>query len=135
MTMQTATGAAIAQARTWRQTGVWTVTDADSAMAAELLTSLPWPAGPTAEAADAPLGERLDHLRESLAALAVATATSRTPMGWFLGQCAAALAPVLQWQPDGTAEHATITPAPGEITDAETAFAHIHDFLAVLQHG
>jgi hypothetical protein len=56
-------------------------------------------------------------------------------MGWFLGQCAAALAPVLQWQPDGTADHATITPTPGEITDAETAFARIHDFLSALQHG
>jgi hypothetical protein len=56
-------------------------------------------------------------------------------MGWFLGQCAAALAPVLQWQPDGTADHATLTPTPSEITDAETAFTHIHHFLAALQRG
>ncbi|MFF3488699.1 hypothetical protein ACFYXC_36325 [Streptomyces sp. NPDC002701] len=130
MNMQAAADAAITQARTWRETGVWNVTDTDTAMAAELLTSLPWP---TESAHSA--GDRLDHLREVLAALAVATATSRTPMGWFLGQCAAALAPVLQWQPDGTADHATITPTPGEITDAETAFAHIHDFLAALQHS
>ncbi|MFV0126139.1 hypothetical protein ACLGI4_00100 [Streptomyces sp. HMX112] len=135
MTMQAATDAAIAQARTWWQTGVWNVTDTDRATAAELLTSLPWPTGPTAQAADAPPGDRLDHLREALAALAVATATSRTPMGWFMGQCAAAPAPVLRWHPDGTADHATITPTPGEITEAETAFAHIHDFLAALQHG
>jgi hypothetical protein len=60
-------------------------------MAAHLLTELPWSA---AESADPPLSDRLDCLREALAALAVAAATaSRTPMGWFLGQCAAALVP------------------------------------------
>lgn len=130
MTMQEATDAAIAQAENWRETGVWNVTDADTATAAELLTSLPWPTGSPA----ASLGDRLDHLRETLAALAVATATSRTPMGWFLGRCATALAPVLRWQPDGTAAHATITPAPDEITEAESSFARIHDFLAILPH-
>jgi hypothetical protein len=128
MTMQVATDTAIAQAENWRESGVWNVTDTDTATAGELLTSLPWPTGPAAGS----LGDRLDHLRGSLAALAVATATSRTPMGWFLGQCAAALAPILRWQPDGTAAHATITPAPDEITEAENAFARIHDFLATL---
>jgi hypothetical protein len=79
--MQTSIRAAITQARTWRETGIWNVTDTDTAMAAELLTSLHWPTGSAADRADIPLGDRLDHLREALAALAVATATSRTPMG------------------------------------------------------
>ncbi|MFK8905571.1 hypothetical protein [Streptomyces sp. YS-3] len=135
MTMQAATDAAIAQARQWRQTDVWVVTDTDTTLAAELLLSLPWPAGPAAQAAAAPLGDRLDHLREALAALALATATSRTPMGWFLGHCAVVLAPVLQWWPEGSPEHATITPTASQITEAETAFDHVHVFLAALQHG
>ncbi|MER8226483.1 hypothetical protein ABTZ58_39575 [Streptomyces sp. NPDC094143] len=133
MTMQAATDAAIAQARTWRRTGIWNVTHTDYAMAAELLTSLPWPTASAAEAAHAPLGTRLDHLRECLAALAVATATSRTPMGWFLGQCASVLAPVLQWQPDGTPDHATITPTPEEITGAEHALTAIRNMLTTIQ--
>jgi hypothetical protein len=70
VTIRAAGEAAIAETWTWRQTDAWNAPDTASVKAAELLIAPPPRATVSpAEAADAPLGDRVDHLRESLATL------------------------------------------------------------------
>ncbi|MET9958117.1 hypothetical protein ABZ128_03365 [Streptomyces sp. NPDC006326] len=136
MSLRAATEAAVIQAEDWLQTGTWKATDADAATAKQLLAQLDWLNDPAQDQAAAPLTGRLNRLREALAALAVATATSPAPMNWFLGQCAAALAPAMRWHPDDNASHGnTLTPTNEEIADAEHAMARLRDLLASLHQN
>lgn len=128
--MQTAIEAAVLQADRWRRDGTWKTSDADTTLARELRANLDQLAHPDGAHEAVACAGWLERLREALAALAVAAATSRTPMGWFLGECAAALAPVMRWQPHGVGERAVVLiPTIEEITDAEHAFARIREAL------
>ncbi len=76
--------------------------------------------------------ERLERLREGMAAVAIALASCHGPLAWFLGQCATALGPILQWRSlpaeNGHAFKTTI-PSPEQLADAESAFARLYALL------
>ncbi|WP_406192283.1 hypothetical protein OH807_00655 [Kitasatospora sp. NBC_01560] len=81
-------------------------------------------------AGELPCIERLEHLREALAHLAVGTARTHGRLAWFLAQASTVLAPVLQWRALAVADpnqaFGTRLPDPAELTDAEDAVRRLH---------
>ncbi|MFE9459640.1 hypothetical protein [Streptomyces californicus] len=82
-----------------------------------------------------PVVTRLGHLREALAAVAIALARVHGPMAWFLGAAATALAPVLRWRavpaPHGHTFGA-VSPALQQYAEAEEAIHRLQDTLTRL---
>ncbi|MFE2728283.1 hypothetical protein [Kitasatospora sp. NPDC059327] len=76
-----------------------------------------------------PCIERLEHLREALAHLAVGTARTHGRLAWFLAQASTVLAPVLQWRAmaaEPGRAFGTRLPDLAELTDAEHAVRLLH---------
>ncbi|MFI0743321.1 hypothetical protein ACH4PU_35390 [Streptomyces sp. NPDC021100] len=80
-----------------------------------------------------PLRSRLEHLREALAAVAIALAHVHGHTAWFLGAAATALTPVLHWRAlpadDGHAFGA-VAPTPQQYAEAEEAVRRLQSALA-----
>ncbi|MFB6808290.1 hypothetical protein [Streptomyces sp. NPDC056387] len=79
-----------------------------------------------------PAVERLAHLREALAVLAVALAGVHGRLAWFLGAATTALTPVLHWRAlpnDHGATFGAVLPTPEQYTDAEEAIRRLHETL------
>ncbi|MEU3405292.1 hypothetical protein ABZ766_15315 [Streptomyces sp. NPDC006670] len=80
-----------------------------------------------------PAIERLEHLREALAVLALGTARIHGQLAWFLARASTALAPVLQWRTltaDQRTSFGTVVPTPAQLLDAERAVRHVRIALA-----
>ncbi|MFF4385116.1 hypothetical protein [Kitasatospora sp. NPDC001547] len=113
--------------------GVWEVGAADRVLAgktASELTAVIHP--PDVQQKMAPI-DRLEHLREALAALAIALARVHGPMAWFLAAASTALTPVLHWRAlpaDGGRAFGAIEPTAAQYADAEQAVRRIRDTLA-----
>ncbi|MFF3849585.1 hypothetical protein [Streptomyces sp. NPDC002328] len=76
---------------------------------------------------------RLEHLRETLAVLAISLARTHGHLAWFLSGALNALEPVLRWRAlpanrGGT--FGTVLPGPEDYTEAEDAVRHLQDVLA-----
>ncbi|WP_245984396.1 hypothetical protein [Streptomyces tateyamensis] len=77
--------------------------------------------------------KRLEHLRESLAVLAVSLARTHGRLAWFLSGAIEALEPVLRWRAlpaDRGGTFGTVLPTPEEYTEAEDAVRRLQDALA-----
>ncbi|WP_345695169.1 hypothetical protein [Kitasatospora terrestris] len=113
--------------------GLWELPAHDADLARATAARLADAVGP-APAQEALAGiERLEHLREAVAAIAIAVARTHGRLAWFLARAADALTPVLRWRAL-TAEDAltfgTRVPGADELTDAENAVRRLHAALA-----
>ncbi|MFF5639622.1 hypothetical protein [Streptomyces sp. NPDC012825] len=112
---------------------VWVLTPADRAVAAKAAADLD-AAVPTPQAQQAlPEVDRLAHLREALAAVAIALAHVHGRLAWFLGAAATALTPVLHWRalPDENGPtFGAVAPTPAQYTEAEDAVRQLQNALA-----
>ncbi|MFE2409915.1 hypothetical protein ACFXDE_16425 [Kitasatospora sp. NPDC059408] len=106
---------------------------ADAALAGKIADDLAAAVGPAAEQERLPVVDRLERLREALAALALGIARSHGRLAWFLARAGIVLAPVLQWRAPGPdqmqASGGIVLPTPDEISDAEDAVRRLHSAL------
>ncbi|MFD8085040.1 hypothetical protein ACFV4F_25465 [Kitasatospora sp. NPDC059722] len=105
----------------------------ESALAGKIADDLAEAVGPAAEQERLLVVDRLERLREALAALALGIARSHGRLAWFLARAGIVLAPVLQWRAPGTdqvqASGGIVLPTPDEISDAEDAVRRLHSAL------
>ncbi|MFG2867556.1 hypothetical protein [Streptomyces sp. NPDC048338] len=113
----------------------WVPAVADRDVAAKAAADLKAAVGasPTQEALSAV--DRLAHLREALAVLAIALAHVHGRLAWFLGAAVTALAPVLHWRAlpaeDGPTFGA-VPPTSQQYTEAEDAIRRLQSTLATI---
>ena len=109
-------------------------TDAeDRALALEAEAGLRDAVGPPDVQESLPQIDRLEHLRETLAVLAICLARTHGRMAWFLSGAINALEPVLGWRAlpaDGGGTFGTVLASPEEYTEAEDAVRRLQDVLA-----
>ncbi|MFG3282063.1 hypothetical protein [Streptomyces sp. NPDC048111] len=82
-----------------------------------------------------PLRERLENLREALAAVAIALAHVHGHTAWFLGAAATTLTPVLHWRAlpaEDSHAFGAVAPAPHQYAEAEEAVRRLQRALARL---
>lgn len=112
---------------------VWVLSSTDRAVAAKAAADLH-------AAVDTPqfqqaLSEvdRLEHLREALAAVAIALAHVHGRLAWFLGAAATVLTPVLHWRAVPAEDGRTfgaVVPALQQYVEAEDAVRRLQSALA-----
>lgn len=77
--------------------------------------------------------KRLEHLRETLAVLAISLARTHGHLAWFLSGALNALEPVLRWRAlpaDRGGTFGTVLATSEEYTEAEEAVRRLQDVLA-----
>ncbi|MFE9466853.1 hypothetical protein ACFYNW_24890 [Streptomyces virginiae] len=82
-----------------------------------------------------PVIDRLEHLREALAAVAIALAHCHGHTAWFLGAAATALTPVLHWRAlpaEDSHTFGAVAPTPQEYAEAEDAVRRLQSTLACI---
>ncbi|MFD3697977.1 hypothetical protein ACFWUZ_17785 [Streptomyces sp. NPDC058646] len=115
------------------QEGVWELAPSDRALARKAEAGLRDAVGPPDVQESLPQIDRLEHLRETLAVLAVSLARTHGRLAWFLSGAINALEPVLRWRalPAGHGgTFGTVSPTPDEYTEAEEAVRRLQDALA-----
>ncbi|MFD8320398.1 hypothetical protein [Kitasatospora purpeofusca] len=111
---------------------LWDPTEEDAALARKTASGLAEAVGEAAAQERLPVIDRLEHLREALAVLAIALARIHGPLAWYLAQSCTALSPVLRWRAlpaDGQSSFGTVVPSPSDLTDAEQAVRRLHTAL------
>ncbi|MFJ8649394.1 hypothetical protein ACIRNI_25140 [Streptomyces sp. NPDC093546] len=112
---------------------VWVLTPADRTVAAKAAADLHAAVGtPQTQQALSEV-DRLEHLREALAAVAIALAHVHGRLAWFLGAAATALTPILHWRAVPAEDGPTfgaVPPTPQQYTDAEDAIRRLQSTLA-----
>ncbi|MFB7864768.1 hypothetical protein [Streptomyces sp. NPDC056069] len=135
MSMQTVIEDLAEEAERLIREQVWVPTPADHAVAAKAAADLHAAIGTTQSHATQPTVERLEHLREVLASLAIALAHVHGRLAWFLGAATTALTPVLHWRAlpaeDGPTFGA-VPPTPQEYTEAEEAVRRLQHTLTLI---
>ncbi|WP_050779814.1 hypothetical protein [Streptomyces sp. C] len=112
---------------------VWEVSSGDCALAREAEAGLRDVVGPPDVQEALPQIKRLEHLRETLAVMAVALARTHGRMAWFLSGALNALEPVLHWRAlpaDRGGTFGTVLASPEQYTQAEDAVRRLQDVLA-----
>ncbi|MGI5413918.1 hypothetical protein ACQEV9_44860 [Streptomyces chartreusis] len=115
------------------QDQVWTVAQSDRALALETEARLRDVVGPPDVQEALPQIKRLEHLRETLAVLAISLARTHGRLAWFLSGALNALEPVLRWRAlpsDGGGTFGTVLPSPEEYAQAEDAVRRLRAALA-----
>ncbi|MGA5192623.1 hypothetical protein [Streptomyces exfoliatus] len=115
------------------QDRVWELEPGDRALALETETGLRDVVRPADAQELLSRIDRLAHLRETLAVLAIALARTHGRMAWFLSGALHALEPVLRWRAlpaDQGGTFGTVLAAPEEYTEAEDAVRRLQDALA-----
>ncbi|MGI5485164.1 hypothetical protein [Streptomyces lavendofoliae] len=134
MDIRTVIDGLVAEAEGQIRDQVWVLTQADRTVATKAAADLEAAVGAPQSQQALPDVERLAHLREALAAIAIALAHVHGRLAWFLGAAATALTPVLHWRalpaPDGGPTFGTVTPAPKQYTEAEDAVRRLQRALA-----
>ncbi|MEU6545838.1 hypothetical protein [Streptomyces sp. NPDC046859] len=117
------------------QDQVWEVEPSDRALARETEAGLREAVGPPNAQEDLPQIKRLEHLRETLAVMAISLARTHGRLAWFLSGALNALEPVLRWRAmpaDRGGSFGTVLPSPEEYKEAEDAVRRLQDALAVI---
>ncbi len=112
--------------------GLWDPAEEDAALARKTASGLAETVRGADEQEGLPVIERLAHLREALAVLAIALARIHGPLAWFLAQAGTALSPVLHWRAlpaDRQWSFGTVVPTARDLGDAEQAVRHLHAAL------
>ncbi|MGW4689846.1 hypothetical protein ACWEPM_33860 [Streptomyces sp. NPDC004244] len=113
--------------------GLWELAADDRALAVETEAGLRNAVGPLEIQEALPWIGRLEHLRESLAVLAISLARTHGRMAWFLSGALNALEPVLRWRAlpaDQGGTFGTVLASPEEYAEAEEAVRQLQDALA-----
>ena len=112
---------------------VWQLAPKDLALAVEAEAGLRKAVGSAKEQEALPQIERLEHLREVLAILALGLAHTHGRLAWFFSGAINALEPVLHWRAlsveDG-GTFGTVLASPEEYAEAEDAVRRLQDVLA-----
>ncbi|WP_282795206.1 hypothetical protein [Streptomyces sp. CC224B] len=112
---------------------VWVLTPAERLVVAKAATELEAAVGTPQSQQSLPAVDRLEHLREALAAVAIALAHVHGRLAWFLGAAATALTPVLHWRALSAEDGPTfgaVSPTLQQYTDAEEAIRRLRSALA-----
>ncbi|MFJ9831808.1 hypothetical protein ACIRU2_10490 [Streptomyces sp. NPDC101169] len=115
------------------QDQLWKLAASDRALASETEARLRNVVGPANSQEALPQIDRLEHLREALAVLAISLARTHGRMAWFLSGALNALEPVLRWRAlpaEGGGTFGTVLVGPEEYTEAEEAVRQLQDTLA-----
>ena len=115
--------------------GLWRPTPGEVALARKSAVGLLEVIAPAAAQEGLALIDRLEHLREALAVLAMGTARTHGQLAWFLAQASTALVPVLHWRSlpaDKPQSFGTVVPTAGELADAEHAVRRLAEVLSGL---
>ncbi|RZU22066.1 hypothetical protein [Streptomyces sp. BK239] len=115
------------------QDQVWKLEPSDRALALDTEAGLRDVVGPPNVQEDLPQIKRLEHLRETLAVLAISLARTHGRLAWFLSGALNALEPVLRWRAmpaDRGGSFGTVLPSSEEYTEAEDAVRRLQDALA-----
>ncbi|KPI05777.1 hypothetical protein OV450_3904 [Actinobacteria bacterium OV450] len=115
------------------QDQVWEVTPGDCALALEAEAGLRDVVGPPGLQEALPQIKRLEHLRETLAVMAVALARTHGRLAWFLSGALNALEPVLHWRAlpaERGGTFGTVLASPEDYTEAEDAVRRLQEVLA-----
>ncbi|MGW2787577.1 hypothetical protein ACWC3X_41345 [Streptomyces populi] len=133
MDMRRVVGVLAEEAEQQIQDHTWKLTPRDRALVLEAEAGLREVVGPSAVQEVLPQIERLEHLRETLAVLALSLAHTHGRLAWFLSGALTALEPVLGWRAlpasrGGT--FGTVLPSPEQYTEAEDAVRQLQDALA-----
>ncbi|MEV4192673.1 hypothetical protein [Streptomyces toxytricini] len=118
--------------------GLWELAADDRALALETEAGLRNAVGPLEVQEALPRIGRLEHLRESLAVLAISLARTHGRMAWFLSGAINALEPVLRWRAlpaDQGGTFGTVLASAEEYAEAEEAVRQLQDALARLTAG
>ncbi|MYS74140.1 hypothetical protein GTY88_27525 [Streptomyces sp. SID5926] len=111
---------------------VWKLTPKDRELALKTATGLREAVRlPDVHEALPPI-DRLEHLRETLAVLAISLARTHGRLAWFLSGALNALEPILHWRAlpaDHGGTFGTVLPSPEEYTEAEDAVRRLHEAL------
>ncbi|MFF9063206.1 hypothetical protein ACIRPQ_21270 [Streptomyces sp. NPDC101213] len=114
------------------QDQVWKLAPSDRALALETEAGLRKVVGPPDVQETLPQIKRLEHLRETLAVLAISLARTHGRLAWFLSGALHALEPVLRWRSlpaDRGGAFGTVLPSPEEYTEAEETVRRLQDAL------
>ncbi|MEU4036109.1 hypothetical protein [Streptomyces collinus] len=117
------------------QDQVWKLEPSDRALALETEVGLRDAVGPPNVQEDLPEIKRLEHLRETLAVMAISLARTHGRLAWFLSGALNALEPVLRWRAmpaDRGGSFGTVLPSPEQYKEAEDAVRRLQDALAVI---
>ncbi|GAA3387026.1 hypothetical protein [Streptomyces roseoviridis] len=128
MGVQSAIAVLVEEAEQQVRERMWDPSSGDRALALETAAGLREAVGAGQDGEDLPDIERLAHLREALAALAITLARTHGRLAWFLAACIEALSPILHWRalPAGQAPaFGTTHPTPEQLTDAEDALRQL----------
>jgi hypothetical protein len=121
------------EAEQQRRDQVWRLAPSDRVLALETEARLREAVGPQDVQEALPTIKRLEHLRETLAVLAISLARTHGRLAWFLSGALNALEPVLRWRAlpsEGGGTFGTVLPSPEEYTEAEDAVRRLQDALA-----
>lgn len=112
---------------------VWELAAHDRPLALEAEAGLRKAVSPRKVQEALPLIDRLEHLRETLAVLALCLARTHGRLAWFLSSAIAALEPVLHWRvlsAEQGSTFGTVQASPEEYAEAEEAVRRLQDTLA-----
>ncbi|WP_053848549.1 hypothetical protein [Streptomyces sp. NRRL B-24085] len=112
---------------------VWNLEPSDRQLALETEARLRDVIGPQDVQEALPQIKRLEHLRETLAVLAISLARTHGRLAWFLSGALNALEPILRWRAlpaDRGGTFGTVLPSLEEYTQAEDAVRRLQDALA-----
>ena len=112
---------------------VWELTPQDRALVLEAEAGLRKAVGPPEVQEALPQVDRLEHLRETLAVLALCLARTHGRLAWFLSGAINALEPVLRWRAlsaEGGGTFGTVLASPGEYAEAEDAVCRLQEILS-----
>ncbi|MGA5171164.1 hypothetical protein, partial [Streptomyces lavendulocolor] len=112
---------------------VWVLSFDDRMVAAKAAADLLTAVGNPECQQTLPEVDRLEHLREALAAVAIALAHVHGRLAWFLGAAATALTPVLHWRAMPAEDGSTfgaVPPSRQQYTEAEEAIRRLQSLLA-----
>ena len=113
----------------------WVPTPADRTVASKAAADLRAVVGTAQFQQALPSVDRLERLREALAAVAIGLAHVHGRLAWFLGAAATALTPVLHWRAMPAQDGRTfgaVPPTPQQYSDAEDAFRLLQSSLATI---
>lgn len=133
MDMHSSIAALAGEAQQQLHEQLWELAPNQRALALEAEDGLRKAIGPPEVQEALPLKDRLEHLREALAVLALCLARTHGPLAWFFSGAITALESVLHWRavsPGSGPTFGTVQASPEEYAEAEDSVRLLQKVLA-----